>query len=99
MKTVSVTHEVSTIQEAVEGAAALLEMHRQGGLEGEDLTVKAVAVLALASCRLRDLGRACRGSLKVEQFWAPHNAALDATEAEDVILYPSIPPPGPRSKK
>ena len=91
--------EVATIQQVVEGAAALLEMHRQGGLAGEDLTGSAVAVLALASCRLRDLGRACRGTVQAEQLWAPHNAAVEGGDDEDVILYPAAPKEGSRKRR
>lgn len=95
MKAVSVSAELTAIQRAVEGAALLVEIDRQGGIESEDSRPFVAAILALAACRLRDLGRAGRGSLDVETFWAPHNAAVDDSDEEDLILYPA----SPRSKK
>ncbi len=91
MKAVSVSSELTTIQRAVEGAALLVEMGRQGGVEGEDTGALASAILALAACRLRDLGRAGRGTLRVEDFWAPHGAAVAGSDMEDLILYPAQP--------
>ncbi|HYD51670.1 MAG TPA: hypothetical protein VEA99_03540 [Gemmatimonadaceae bacterium] len=85
MKAVSVSSELITIQRAVEGAALLVEVGRQGGVEDEDTGALASAVLAIAACRLRDLGRAARGMLDVESFWAPHNAAAEAP-GRDVVL-------------
>lgn len=99
MKAVSVSAELMVIQRAVEGAALLVEVDRQGGVEGEDSRPLVAAILSLAAVRLRDLGRAARGSLDVQTIWAPHNAALDSKEAneEDLILYPAV--PERRSKK
>ena len=91
MKAVSVSAELTAIQRAVEGAALLVEVDRQGGVAGEDSKPLVAAILALASCRLRDLGRAARGSLDVEFFWAPHNAADADGDGEDLILYPAAP--------
>jgi len=91
MKAVSVSAELTTIQRAVEGAALLIEVGRQGGVEGEDAGALASAVLALATCRLRDLGRAGRGTLRVEDFWAAHGAAVDGSDMEDMVLYPAKP--------
>lgn len=98
MKAVSVSAELTTIQRAVEGAALLVEMGRQGGVEGEDTGALASAILALAACRLRDLGRAGRGTLRMEDFWAPHGAAVDGSDLEDLILYEGA-PPGRRPRK
>ena len=89
LKAVSVSAELTVIQRAVEGAALLAEVGRQGGVEDEDNGALVSSILTLASCRLRDLGRAARGTLPVELFWAQHNAALDdaAPGEEDVVLY------------
>ncbi len=57
----------------------------------EDSRPLVAAILALSACRLRDLGRAGRGSLNVETFWAPHNAAVDDSDDEDLVLYPAVP--------
>ena len=91
MKAVSVSHELTTIQRAIEGAGLLVEVARQGGVEGEDTGALVSAILALAAVRLRDLGRAGRGRLPVELFWASHNDAESTDEAEDVILYEPAP--------
>lgn len=88
MKPVSVSAELTTIQRAVEGAALLVEVSRQGGVEGEDTGALVSAILALAAVRLRDLGRAARGTLDAEVVWAPHNAAVEDAGDEDVVLYP-----------
>lgn len=97
MKAVSVSAELLVIQRAVEAAALVVEVGRQGGVEGEDTGALASAVLALTACRLRDLGRTCRGTLAVEQFRSAHNASVDDSSEEDVILYPVA--PGPRAKR
>lgn len=91
MKAVSVSAELAVLQRAVEGAAALVELDRQGGLEGEDGRANVVAILALVSCRLRDLGRAARGSLDAKDFWAPHNSIIEGSDAEDLVIYPPTP--------
>ncbi len=88
VKATSVSAELTTIQRAVEGAALLVEIGRQGGVEDEDSGALASAILALAAVRLRDLGRAGRGTLDVELFWAPHGAAVDKDDMEDLVLYP-----------
>jgi hypothetical protein len=90
-KAVSVSAELTTIQRAVEGAALLVEVGRQGGVENEDTGALVSAILALAAVRLRDLGRAGRGTLDAETFWAPHNAAVEGADDEDLILYPAKP--------
>ena len=99
MKAVSVSAELMVIERAVEGAALLIEVDRQGGVEGEDARPLVSAILSLTAVRLRDLGRAARGSLDVEAFWTQLNAALDSKAAneEDLILYPAV--PERRSKK
>lgn len=93
-RTVSVSNELTVLQRAVEGASLLVEVARQGGVEGEDSAPQIAAILALVSCRLRDLGRAARGTLDAERFWAPHNAVVEPTDSgqEDLILYPAAPP-------
>jgi len=88
VKAVSVSAELTTIQRAVGGAALLVEIGRQGGVEDEDGGALVSAILTLAVVRLRDLGRAGRGSLDVELFWAPHGAAVDMDDMEDLVLYP-----------
>jgi hypothetical protein len=88
VKAVSVGAELDTIQRAVEGAGLLVEVGRHGGVEGEDTGTFVSAILALAACRLRDLGRATRGTLDAELLWAQHNAAVEGTApGEDVILH------------
>ena len=57
------------------------------GVEGEDTGVFVSAVLALAACRLRDLGRAARGTLDPEVLSAPHNTVVEV-EAEDIVPRP-----------
>ncbi len=93
-RAVSVSNELATLQRAVEGANLLVEVARHGGVEDEDSAPQVVAILALISCRLRDLGRATRGTLAAEAFWAPHNAVVEsgAKDQEDLILYPAVPP-------
>jgi hypothetical protein len=91
VKAVSVSAELDNIQRAVEGAALTIEVGRQGGVEDEDTGALASAILALAAVRLRDLGRAARGTFDAEQFWAPHNTAIDGSNEEDLILYPAEP--------
>jgi hypothetical protein len=54
VKAVSVSSELATIQRAVEGAALLVEVGRQGGVEDEDNGALVAAILALAAARLRD---------------------------------------------
>lgn len=93
MKAVSVSAELTTIQRAVEGAALLVEIGRQGGVENEDTGALVSAILDLAAVRLRDLGRAARGTLDIESFWAAHNTAVDDGKAEDLILYAAVPVP------
>ena len=96
MKAVSVSAELTTIQRAVDGAALLVEVDRHGGVAGEDVRPMVAAILALASVRLRDLGKACRGSLDVATFWAPHGDAADGSDEEDLVLYRA---PAPKPKK
>ena len=91
VKSVSVSAELATLQRAVDGALALVELDRQGGLEGEDGRANVGAILALVSCRLRDLGRVAHGTLDVDVIFAPHNAAVDGADAEDLVLHPHAP--------
>ncbi len=93
-RAVSVSNELATLQRAVEGASLLVEVARHGGVEGEDSAPQVAAILSLVSCRLRDLGRAARGTLDAGAFWAPHNAVVGSgtKDQEDVILYPVAPP-------
>ncbi len=90
VKAVSLSHELATIEQAIQGAATLVDLGRHGGLEGEDTGAQTVAILALVATRLRDLGRVARRDLAVEQFWAPHGAVVEAAEvdAEEVVLRP-----------
>lgn len=101
MKPVSASYEIATLKNAVEGAITLIELHRLGGLEDEDIEKSVVALLGLVACHLRDLGRVMRGAFDVEQFAALFNAAPDdGVEAaeKDVILGTAL-PKGPRSKR
>lgn len=91
MRVVSVSSELITIQRAVDGAALLVEVGRQGGVEDEDCAALVSAVLALASCRLRDLGRAARGTLDLNSFWAPHSAANEVPGEMEIVLRPVTP--------
>lgn len=91
MKAVSLSNEIITLQRAIEGAATLAELGRQGGLEDEDTEALISAILALVSCRMRDLGRAARGTLNVELFWAPHNAAIEVPGEQDVLMRLTAP--------
>ena len=86
MKRISVSAELAVIQKAVEGAALLIEVGRQGGVGDEDVEALASAVLALTACRLRDLGRAVRGTLAPELFVAAHNEAVAGADSGDVLL-------------
>ncbi len=97
-RAVSVSNELAVLQRAVEGASLLVEVARHGGVEGEESAPQVAAILALVSCRLRDLGRAARGTLDAERFWAPHNAVVEPTDSdqEDLVLYPAAPPAKPR---
>jgi len=84
---------------AIEGATLLVEVDRQGGVECEDSRPLVAAILALASCRLRDLGRAARGSLEVEKFWAPHKEAwTPRTQARKTSSSTSRPRPEPKER-
>ena len=86
MKTISVSAELAIIQRSVEAAALLVEVGRQGGVGNEDVEALASAVLALTACRLRDLGRAVRGTLAPELFVAAHNEAVAGADSDDVLL-------------
>ncbi len=86
MKVVSVSAELTVIQRATEGAALLVEVGRQGGMEGEDTGALASAILALTACRLRDLGRAVRGTLPADLLVAAHNEAVEGADGEDLFL-------------
>lgn len=88
MKRISVSAELAVIQRSVEAAALLVEVGRQGGVGDEDVEALASAVLALTACRLRDLGRAVRGSLAPELFVAAHNEAVAGADSGDVHLGP-----------
>lgn len=87
VKAVSLSAELDTIQRTVEGAALLVEVGRAGGVEDEDIGALVSAILALAVCRLRDLGRAGRGALDPGVLLAPHNTVVDEA-AEDIVLGP-----------
>ena len=99
MKSVSVSAELATIQQAVEAAGMIVEIGRQGGVEDEDTGALCSAILALAACRLRDLGRVVRGTMPVELFLASHNAAVEGSDGEDLILHPATTAVRGRGKK
>ena len=101
MKAVSVCAELLVIQRAVQGVADSLDVETFDAPVSDARQRQVVATLNLIACRLRDLERAARGSIPVERFWAPHNAAGEGTgeDVEDVILYPAAPPPGRSNRK
>jgi hypothetical protein len=101
VKPVSVSYEVATLQNAVEGAIALLELQRLGGIEDEDIEKGVLALLTLVAVRLRDLGRVMRGTMGVETFAAPHNAAPEggAEEGRQDVILNSSPPLEPVRKR
>lgn len=85
-RAVSLAAEVEVLRGAVEAARTLVEMHRQGGLEGEDCAGLAVDTLTLIVCRLRDLGRVARGEASARVLVAPHNQVASGTKAEGYVL-------------
>ena len=90
VKAVSVSAQgFTTIQRAVEGAGLLVEVGRHGGVEDEESGAFVSAILDLVT-PYSEPGRAARGTLDAEVYWASHNAAVDDTTPgeEDVILYP-----------
>lgn len=99
-KAVSVSAELLILQRAVQGVADSLDVENFDSPVSDDHQRQVVAMLNLIATRLRDLGRAARGSLPVEKFWAPHNAVVEdiGEDVEDVILYP-VPPPVARPRK
>jgi hypothetical protein len=100
LKAVSVSAELLAIQRAVQHVADSLDVENVDGPVSHDAQRQVVATLNLVTVRLRDLGRAARGRLPVELFWAPHNEALDTKEAdeEDLILY-ELPPVAGKGRK
>jgi hypothetical protein len=84
-KSVSLAYEIHELQRVLEGVVALVEVEAEGNPEAERVT----ATLGLVACRLRDLGRVLRGSMPVNLFWTPQNAALEGAAeggGVDVIL-------------
>lgn len=100
MRAVSVSAELLVIQRAVLHVADSLDVEKIDHPVSDDAQRQVVAVLNLVAVRLRDLGRAARGRLPVELFWASYNEALDTKEAseEDVILY-ELPPVSGKGRK
>lgn len=98
MKAVSVTGELLVIERAIEAVADRLDVEAIDDPLTDDAQRRAVAVLRLASVRLRDLSRAARGRLPVGLFWAPHNGSDPSDEREDLILYEPA-PSGRRGRK
>jgi len=100
VKAVSVSAELLVLQRAVQGVADRLDVETNDSPVSDEHQRQANAILNLVACRIRDLGRAARGRLPVELFWAPYNAAIDTKDAneEDLILYEPEPPAG-RSRK
>ena len=92
MKKVSVSAELAVIQRSVDAAALLIEVGRQGGVGDEDVEALASAVLALSSCRIRDLGRAVRGTFPAALLAADHNAVITGTGEDDLLVPPPRPP-------
>lgn len=95
MKAVSVSAELLVLQRAVQHVTDRLDVEKIDDPVSDDDQRQAAAVLNLVACRLRDLGRAARGRMPVELFWAPYNAAIEGSEEEDLVLYE----PEPISKK
>ena len=100
MKAISVSAELLAIQRAVQHVADSLDVENVDRSVSHDAQRQVVGVLNMVAVRLRDLGRAARGRLPVELFWASHNEAVDTKEAneEDLILY-EPPPTGSKGKK
>lgn len=100
MRAVSVSAELLVLHRAVQLVADSLDVEKIDHPVSDDAQRQVVSVLNLVAVRLRDLGRAARGRLPVELFWAPHNEAMDTKEAneEDLILY-EPPPVSGKGKK
>ena len=100
MKAISVSAELLVIQRAVQHVADSLDVEKIDHPVSDDAQRQVVAVLNLVAIRLRDLGRAARGRLPVELFWASHNETVDTKEAneEDIILYELAPLSGKGKK-
>jgi hypothetical protein len=93
---VSLSLELDEQVAAIDGARMLADALRNDGLVGaDDVKQTAAAIsgmLSLLGTRIRDLGRALRGSVPAEAFWARHNASISAeAEVDDVILPVEIP--------
>ena len=101
-KKVSLSFEVYELEAAVEAARLLVDTIRDDAmLQDVDArrTVDAIAgTLSLVSTRIRDLGRAMRGSVAVEKFWTRYNECIDDTEQDVVLRELSAPAPA-RAKK
>lgn len=91
MKAVSVSAELLALERAVQLVADRCDVTTIDDPLTDDAQRQVVAVLTLVAVRLRDLGRAARGRLPVELFWAPHNDADPSSDQEDVILYEVAP--------
>ncbi len=100
-KSVSVGYELLTLEHAVEGVAALVEMLRLGDLDDRDAERGVSALLALLGCRVRDLGRVVRGAMPADLLLAPHNEAMEAMKGDDpdVLLPAPARPPGRRRQR
>ena len=98
MKSISVSAELLVIQRAVQGVADFLDIENFDHPLSDDAKRQAAATLNLVAVRLRDLGRAARGRMPVELFWARHNDAEPSDEQEDLILYEPA-PTGSKGKK
>jgi hypothetical protein len=98
---VSVGSELLTLEHAIEGVAALVEVQRHGGLEeGDDIERGVSALLALVGCRVRDLGRVVRGAMPADLFLARHNESLGAMAGHDPdLLAPAAPRRACRSRR
>ena len=89
----ALSHELGTIEQAIEGAATLLaQSHDTPGDEGamRARASEAEAMLSLVHRRLHDLGRVLRGELDPALLAAPHNVVASGAErlnsGEDVMF-------------
>lgn len=86
----ALSHELSTIEQAIEGAATLLAQSDDTPGDEGAVRTQASAMLSLVHRRLHDLGRVLRGELDPALLAAPHNVFARGAErlnaGEDVVF-------------
>jgi hypothetical protein len=86
----SMTFELATIEDAIEGARMLVDLtvndQAQDDHDARCAPAAASAVLALAKLRLRDVGRVLRGEMDAGQLRAAHNATDEKAADQDVVV-------------